>query len=102
MSRSIVLALMLLAVAACSPVQIDPDASGGEIYSQVCSRCHGGSLEGGVGPPLGSGSEAAAQPDSFLIQTIERGKGRMPSFGRSLSDDQIERVARYIRTEQGQ
>lgn len=77
------------------------DASGGEIYQQVCSRCHAPDLSGGIGPPLGPNSGAASQPDEQISQTISRGKGRMPSLSNTLSEDQIERVIAYLREQQG-
>ena len=77
-----------------------PDASGAEIYQQVCSNCHGDDLEGGIGPALGPGTNAASQDDDFLVLTITRGRGRMPSFAASLSEDQIARVVEHLRARQ--
>jgi mono/diheme cytochrome c family protein len=76
------------------------DATGEEIYLQVCSNCHGEALEGALGPALGPGSNAAAQPDDFLRLTITEGRGRMPSFSSSLTSTQIDRLIGYIREEQ--
>lgn len=72
------------------------DATGEEIYVQLCARCHGVDLEGGVGPGLGPGSNAAIEDHFYLEFTIRNGRGRMPSFS-SLDDDQIERLIRYLR-----
>lgn len=72
------------------------DATGEEIYTQLCARCHGVGLEGGVGPSLGPGSNAAAEDDTYLDFTIRNGRGRMPSFS-SLDDAQIDRLIRYLR-----
>lgn len=76
------------------------DATGQEIYQQVCSNCHGEYLEGGLGPAIGAGSNAAAQEDDFLVLTIARGRGRMPSFDSTLTDEQISRVVEYLRAQQ--
>ena len=76
------------------------DAGGEEIYLQLCSNCHGDQLEGGIGPPLGPGSNAAEQPDEFLRVTITEGRGRMPSFSSSLSEDQVMRLIDYLRKSQ--
>lgn len=78
----------------------DPDASGEEIYSQLCARCHAGDLSGGIGSALGAGSDLVAQPDEYLRLSISRGIGRMPSFGNTLSEEQIERVIDFIRLKQ--
>lgn len=74
-------------------------ATGEEIYIQLCARCHGVDLEGGVGPGLGPGSNAVLEDDSYLEFTIRNGRGRMPSFS-SLDDVQIERLIRYLREAQ--
>lgn len=76
------------------------DATGEEIYMQLCSNCHGADLSGGVGPALGPGSNAADQTDQYLFVTIHDGRGRMPSFSSSLDDDQITRLIEYLRDEQ--
>jgi mono/diheme cytochrome c family protein len=78
------------------------DATGEEIYLQLCANCHGDSLEGGIGPSLAAGSDAANPPDEFLRVSITDGRGRMPSFQSSLSDDQVGRLISFIREEQGQ
>ncbi len=74
-----------------------PDATGEEIFEQVCARCHGAAMTGGVGPALGPGSDAADQPNEFLVQTITNGRGRMPSFSLTLTEEQIARVVVYLR-----
>lgn len=94
----IVLAALLL-LTGCTTVP--EDASGAEIFGLLCARCHGSSLEGGVGPQLrGPDAASASQPDEYLTTTISRGKGRMPSFRSTLSDDQISRVVGFIREQQ--
>ncbi len=75
------------------------NATGEEIYIGLCARCHGVNLEGGVGPGLGPGSNAAFEEDAYLEFTIRNGRGRMPSFS-SLDDAQIERLVRYLREAQ--
>lgn len=79
----------------------DPDATGGELYSQFCARCHGVELEGGIGGALGAGSDLVDRPDSYVADVIVSGRGSMPAFGRTLSDEQVERVVDFIRAEQG-
>jgi mono/diheme cytochrome c family protein len=76
------------------------DATGAEIYEQVCSNCHASDLSGGIGPALGAGSNTATQDDVFLELTITRGLGRMPSFQNTLSEEQIERLITFIRDRQ--
>lgn len=77
------------------------DATGEEIYLQLCARCHGVGLGGGVGsaPALGPGSNAASEDDEFIEFTIRNGRGRMPSFS-YLDDGQIERLVGFLRETQ--
>jgi mono/diheme cytochrome c family protein len=100
MTRLATLALLGVLAAAC--VGRPPeDATGEEIYLQLCSNCHGDRLEGAIGPALGPGSNAAAQSDEYLRLTVTEGKGRMPSFSSTLTDDQVERLIDFMREEQG-
>jgi mono/diheme cytochrome c family protein len=87
-------------LAGCTPTPA-PDATGEEIYLQLCARCHGEDLSGGIGPALGPGSNSADQDDEFLDLTITRGRGRMPAFGSNLSADQLERLIGFLRERQG-
>lgn len=79
----------------------DEDATGEEIYLQLCAGCHDEDLEGGVGPDLGPGSNAAREDDEYLEFTITNGRGRMPSFA-SLDEIQLERLIAYVREVQGE
>lgn len=94
--------IVLVAVLAACSTTPPPDASPAEVYDLVCASCHGAELEGGIGPPLGPGSVSANRSDEFLITTITRGRGRMPSFRSTLSDEQVEALVSYIRERQRQ
>jgi mono/diheme cytochrome c family protein len=98
MLRSIIVVCLVLIAACADPPP--PEASGEEIYRQLCANCHGNDLNGGVGPAVGAGSNSAAQDDDFLVLTVTRGRGPMPSFESTLSDEQIARVVDYLRAEQ--
>ena len=92
------LALLLVLVACVDRPAVD--ASGEEIYAQLCSRCHGDALQGVLGPGLGEGSPTASQPDEFIRVTVMHGKGRMPSMEGVLTDEQLEGLIAYIRGQQ--
>jgi mono/diheme cytochrome c family protein len=92
--------VMFLVLSACSVGRPADDASGEEIYQQLCANCHGDNLNGGIGPPLGPGSNTANQADAFLEFTIMNGRGRMVSFSSSLNDEQLDRLVVYLREEQ--
>lgn len=95
-----VLILFILVAAGCTG-RPPADATGEEIYQQLCSNCHGDDLGGRIGPALGSGSTAADHPDTFFEAAILDGRGRMPSFRTSLDDDQLVRLIAFLREVQG-
>ncbi|MGI8385364.1 cytochrome c551 [Robertmurraya sp. P23] len=54
-------------------------ASGGDaekLYGQKCSSCHGGNLEGGVGPKLDAIGASLSKED--IENVIANGQGAMP------------------------
>ncbi|HET9201641.1 MAG TPA: cytochrome c [Acidimicrobiia bacterium] len=101
MRRVAILALLGVLAAACvgKPPEV---ATGEEIYLQLCSNCHGDRLQGGLGPALGPGSNAATQPDQFMTLAITEGRGRMPSFSTTLTGAQVDRLVEYLREEQAE
>ncbi len=81
-----------------------PDsAAGSATFRTKCAMCHG---------PDGSGSEVGKSmnvpdlrsqvvqklPDAELAQVIANGKGGMPSFKNSLSEEQIHALVAHIRS----
>ncbi len=96
MRRLEIVTLLALVLAGCSPGGPPDDASGEEIYSALCARCHGPDLAGGMGPSLGPGSNAASEDDDYLRFTVSNGRGRMPSFA-SLSEAQLDLLIGHIR-----
>jgi mono/diheme cytochrome c family protein len=93
---------VVLITTACSVGRPASDATGAEIYAQLCANCHGADLSGGVGPDLGPESSSASESNEFLEFSIINGRGRMPSFSSSLDDQQLELLVGYIREVQGQ
>ncbi len=100
--RPLLFVLGMLVLASCSVSRPAEDATGEEIYQQLCANCHASDLSGGVGPPLGPGSLSASESDEFLEFAIMNGRGRMPSFESSLNEAQLDRLIDYIREVQGQ
>ena len=93
--RIALLSLLVGVVAACSSPPPE-SATGPELYSELCSSCHGAGLEGKAGPPLGVGSPSVTLPDSYIATTVTHGIGTMPSFN-NLSSDQINKLVDFIR-----
>ena len=99
----VLLALSMLCgilLVGCGP-GLETDAGGEEIFNARCASCHRKDLSGGIGPALGPGSDAADRPLEYYEITIATGKGRMPSFSSSLTEEQISRVIDYIIAAQG-
>lgn len=100
MSRSAAV-LLALVLSACSPGGPSEDATGEQIYGELCARCHDSDLSGSaVVPPLGPGSNVAGEDDEYIEFTIRNGRGRMPSFP-SLDETQLQRLISHIREVQG-
>lgn len=100
MSRSAAV-LLALVLGACSLGGPEEDATGEQIYGELCARCHGADLSGSaVVPPLGPGSNVAGEDDEYIEFTVRNGRGRMPSFP-SLDETQLERLISHIREVQG-
>ncbi len=90
----------VLALTACSG-PLAADAPGDVIYADSCAPCHGKRLQGRSGPPLGGANAPSAQEDeAYFINTVTKGRSRMPSFEGRLSDEQIARVVAYVMSRQ--
>jgi mono/diheme cytochrome c family protein len=90
----LVLGLSRVAFADESAAQADKDAV--NIFNSTCGWCHqgGGRVAGGIGPKLMNSERS----DDFIINRIKNGKeGKMPAFGGTFSDAQIQGLLRYIR-----
>ena len=78
-------------------------ADGTALFKAKCAMCHG--PDGSGQTPMGRklnvrdlrSAEVQKQSDADLTQLIGRGKGKMPAFGKSLSEDQIKSLVAHIR-----
>ncbi len=74
---------------------------GRNIYNQTCTMCHGlDGAAGEMGPALGAPARRYAQgTDAQIFEAIKNGipGTQMPASGGQLSDDDIWKVAAYIR-----
>ncbi len=72
--------------------------AGAEVYARSCARCHGSAGAGGAGPAIDGGRMVERFEDpAELARLIRDGRGRMPAFGATLDDDEIDAVVRYTR-----
>lgn len=69
---------------------------GAELYEQSCARCHGSAGEGGIGGPIGPGSDSVGYSDGQMSNIIEVGPGTMPGFP-GFTDEQVDSLVAYMR-----
>lgn len=80
--------------------------SGAALYAKDCAQCHGKDGEGKEGPALANPGLLRAASDTYLFETIRRGRRgttmlgfAQPSTVRpALSDDEIESIVAFLRT----
>lgn len=92
-------------------LDISAEASGQEIFTQLCAACHGAAGAGGSAPAMQGGSELDMFPDVADHEAFVRsgsapgvpygtsgtGTGAMPAWG-TLTDEQISAVVEYERS----
>jgi cytochrome c6 len=84
-----------------------PDSAGSATFRTKCAMCHGqdgGGSEVGKSMSVPDLRSAVVQklPDAQLAQIISDGKGGMPSFKASLSEDQVHSLVAHIRSLHGE
>ncbi|NOY45164.1 MAG: c-type cytochrome [Deltaproteobacteria bacterium] len=79
---------------------------GRTLYRDNCSKCHGDSAEGGVGPQLNNPVFLASATDGMILEWIRNGKVGTPMLGFAraeqgigeLTDRQMRDIVAYLRT----
>ncbi|HRW05474.1 MAG TPA: cytochrome c [Caldilineaceae bacterium] len=76
---------------------------GAKLYTGNCAPCHRGNGEGNLGrfPALNGNAFVTAQVPTPLIRTVLYGRGVMPAFAATLSDQETAAVLSYIRNSWG-
>jgi cytochrome c6 len=99
----VIFALFALFVASIVQASPGPDsAAASATFRTKCAMCHGqegGGSEVGKSMNVPDLRSPAVQklPNAELAQVISNGKGGMPSFKNSLSEDQIHSLVSYVR-----
>jgi cytochrome c6 len=79
-------------------------ADGASLYASKCSICH---AKNGAGTPawrakgqpdLSTAEWQKTHSDEEIATRIRDGKGKMPGFGKKLSDEDIKALVRQVRT----
>ncbi|MEM7706318.1 MAG: c-type cytochrome [Pseudomonadota bacterium] len=76
-------------------------ARGATIYAENCAECHGETGQGVTAPSLGDQALLAHASDQFLRYAVVNGRDGTPmkSFSDVLSDEQIDNVVAYLRSQ---
>src|SRR6056297_1237991 len=79
-----------------TPVMAQPD--GAALYQQYCAQCHGTDLDGGNASSLIDGIWQYGDATSYITRNVKFGIPHlgMPSYEKSLSDDEIQAVIQYV------
>jgi polyvinyl alcohol dehydrogenase (cytochrome) len=68
---------------------------GATVYRQRCAVCHGGSGEGATGPSMVDVDDRLTRDEH--ISVVREGRGSMPAWDRTLTEEEIEAVVDYER-----
>lgn len=101
--RRVLLAAVALLAAGLTVAGCGDDGGGGgeagsgeQIYRSNCATCHATDGGGGLGPSFRGIADRLTVEEHTEI--VREGKGQMPAWKGSLSDDEIEKVVEYERT----
>jgi mono/diheme cytochrome c family protein len=103
MSRIICLAIVVTAaLLLCARMRADDKSAA--TYKAKCVTCHGADGKGDT--PAGKSTkvrsfgdpEVVKASDDDLAGIIEKGKGKMPGYGKSMKPDEIKDMVAYIRS----
>ena len=79
-------------------------AGAAELFSRNCAKCHGkdGRAKGIKARTTGTRNLTDAQwqdrvSDERIFNAISNGKGRMPAFGKKLSESEVDSLVQYVR-----
>jgi mono/diheme cytochrome c family protein len=75
-------------------------AAGKDVFTTNCAACHT-LADAGTSGTIGPNLDQAKPPASLVIERVTNGKGQMPPFKGTLSDQQIADVAAYVSTAAG-
>jgi mono/diheme cytochrome c family protein len=83
--------------------QAKADDKSASIYKARCAVCHGASGKGDspAGKSMGvlsfSDPKVAGKSDAELKDVIDKGRNKMPAYGKTLKPDEIQGLLAYIR-----
>jgi len=103
MSKIICLAIVVAAaLLLCTKTRADDKSAA--TYKAKCVSCHGADGKGDT--PAGKSTKVRSFADAEVVKAsdddlagiIEKGKGKMPGYGKSMKPDDIKNMVAYIRS----
>tara|TARA_Y100000296_G_C5142014_1_gene241615 strand:- start:23 stop:832 length:810 start_codon:yes stop_codon:yes gene_type:complete len=97
-------AMATLLLGCISALYLDAEAQsfnppGQDTYNFFCASCHGyDGLGGGWAANFVEDTERMSKSDEELLKSIHEGRGNMPAWEGTLTEEQIREVLQYIRT----
>jgi cytochrome c6 len=100
--------IICLAIVAATPVLLcarsGADDKSAATYKAKCTSCHGADGKGDT--PAGKSTKVRSFADSEVVKAsdddlagiIEKGKAKMPGYGKSMKPDEIKDMVAYIRS----
>ena len=77
-------------------------AQSASVYKSKCAVCHGATGKGDTpaGKNMGAADlkKSAAKSDAELKAIIEKGKNKMPAYGKTLKPQEIDGLVAYIKS----
>jgi mono/diheme cytochrome c family protein len=101
-SLSMVAVLLGAFALASTATAADPEL-GKKVYEKKCAGCHGADgkgnakMEQALKVKIPALAASAAKSDAELLKTVSEGKKPMPSFGKSLSKEELGAVVQYAK-----
>jgi mono/diheme cytochrome c family protein len=80
------------------------DDKSASLYKAKCAVCHGAAGKGDspAGKSMGvlsfSDPQVTGKSDAALKEVIDKGKNKMPAYGKSLKPDEIQGLVAYVRS----
>lgn len=72
----------------------EPEHPGAAVFAANCAQCHGPAGGGGMGVALAGNARAANEAN--VRDAVTFGRGMMPAFGATLSQEELDAVVAYV------
>jgi len=83
---------------------LESTAGAAELFSRHCAKCHGRDGRAKGLKAKATGTRNLTDPewqervsDERIFNSINNGKGRMPAFGKKLSEAEVDSLVQYVR-----